>query len=37
VSSDDAGMKKYMKVTATVPKAKAMGIPENITKSVAAP
>jgi hypothetical protein len=37
VSSDDAGMKKYMKATATVPKANAMGIPENITKSVAAP
>ena len=37
VSNDDAGMKKYIKVTATVPSAKAMGMPENITKSVAAP
>jgi hypothetical protein len=37
VSSDDAGMKKYMNATATVPNANAMGIPENITKSVAAP
>jgi hypothetical protein len=37
VSSDEAGMKKYMNDTATVPKANAMGMPENITKSVAAP
>ena len=29
-------MKKYMNVTATVPSANAIGIPENITSKVAA-
>jgi len=37
VSKDEAGIKKYIKVTATVPSANAMGIPENITSSVATP
>jgi hypothetical protein len=37
VSSEDAGMKKYMKPVATTPSAKAIGIPENITTSVTAP
>src|SRR3954462_11355339 len=31
VSSDDAGMKAYMKPTATMPRENAMGIPENMT------
>src|SRR3982751_2810168 len=37
VSSDDAGMKKYMKPTATVPSEKAIGMPENMTIRVTAP
>src|SRR6476619_3057900 len=37
VSSEDEGMKKYMKPVATTPRAKAIGIPENITTSVTAP
>src|SRR5438067_10926062 len=36
VSSEDAGMKKYMKTVATMPRAKAIGMPENMTTSVAA-
>jgi hypothetical protein len=37
VSNDEAGIKMYMNTTATEPSAKAIGIPENITRSVAAP
>jgi hypothetical protein len=37
VSSEEAGMKKYMKPTATAPSANAIGIPENITISVTTP
>ena len=34
VSSDDDGMNQNMKISATVPRENAMGIPENITTSV---
>ena len=34
VSNDEAGMKKYIKIIATIPKAKAIEIPENITTRV---
>src|SRR5450830_1859686 len=37
VSSDDAGIKKYMNALATMPKANAIGMPENMTISVTAP
>src|SRR3954471_5372087 len=37
VSSEEAGMKKYMKPVATRPSAKAIGMPENITSSVTTP
>ena len=37
VSSDAAGMKKYMNATATTPSENAMGMPENMTTSVTTP
>src|SRR5258707_14026692 len=37
VSSDDPGMKKYMKAVATAPSAKAIGMPEHMTTIVATP
>src|ERR1700709_1758493 len=37
VSSDDPGMKKYMKAVATAPSAKAIGMPEHMTTMVATP
>jgi hypothetical protein len=37
VSSAEPGMKKYMNMTATVPNANAIGMPENMTISVAMP
>jgi len=37
VSTEAAGMKKIMKVVATAPSANAIGMPVNITSSVATP
>jgi hypothetical protein len=37
VSTDDEGMNAIMKIVATAPSAKAIGIPANITSSVEAP
>ena len=37
VSTEDAGMKKIMNTVATAPSANAIGMPANITSSVAAP
>jgi hypothetical protein len=36
VSSEEAGMNMYMNAVATSPRANAIGIPENMTTSVAA-
>src|SRR5450830_1964219 len=37
VSNEDAGMKKYMNEVATTPSAKAIGMPEHITRMVTIP